>query len=93
MSLFLILFKKSFRNFNEDILRLVFVFSAFAVFVGSVATSGVGSCVGRLSKFLIGNNLLLKLIKTFSLALNNNPKLFKKDFFSSDFIPLSKLFN
>ena len=53
---------------------LVFAFAAFAAFVGSVAasdsavtsgpvaTSGsvAGSYVGILSKFCIGNNLLLK---------------------------------
>ena len=47
--------------------------------VGSVASSGVGSRVGLrvgiLSKFFIVNNLLLKLLRTFSLALNDNPKL------------------
>ena len=70
--------------------------------VGSVATSGVGSvatyCVGSaggsrlafLSKFLIRNNLLLKLLKTFSLTLNNNSKLFKK---RNICIPSSKFFN
>ena len=42
--------------------------------------------------YFIGNNLLLKLLRTFSFALNNNPKLFKKYFSSSVFIPLSKLF-
>ena len=52
--------------------------------VVSVATSGFGSAVGSvvgwlvgiLSNFFIGNNLPLKLLRTFSLALNNNPKLF-----------------
>ena len=47
---------------------LVFAFAAFAAFVGSVATSDsvvtsgsvAGSYVGILSKFCIGNNLLLK---------------------------------
>ena len=69
-SSFLVLFKKSSHNFNEDILHLAFSF------VGSVATSGsvVGSRVGILSEFFIGNNLLLKLLRTFSLALNKNPK-------------------
>ena len=56
--------------FNLDLLYLI----------GYVASSGVGSHVvsrvGIVSKFFIGNNLLLKLLKTFSLALNNNPKLF-----------------
>ena len=92
-SSFLILFKNSSRNFKEDILCLVFVFVAYVGYVGSVATSGVGSRAGILSKFFIGNNLLLKLLRAFSLALNNIPKLFKKDFFSKVFIPLSKFFN
>ena len=55
--------------------------SGSGVTSGFVATSGVGSRVGILSKFFIGINLLLNLLGTFSLALNNNPKLFKKDFF------------
>ena len=50
-------------------------------FIGSVATSGVGSAagsgfvshVGILSKFSIGDNLLLKPLRTCSLALNTNP--------------------
>ena len=65
---------------------LVGVGSVAGFGVGSVATSGsvvgsVGSRVGILSKFVIENNLLLKLVRTFSLVLNNNSKLFKKDFF------------
>ena len=48
---------------------------------GSVAGSAVGSRAGILFKFFIENNLVLNLLRTFSLALNNNPKLFKKDFF------------
>ena len=55
-------------NFHLDFLFLVGVFSA--------AGSAAGSCVRIVSKFFIGNNLLLKLLRTFSLALNNNPKLF-----------------
>ena len=62
-------------------------------FSASVAYSGVGSRVYILSKLFLGNNLLLKLLITFSLELNNNPILSKKNFFSSDFIPLSRLFN
>ena len=52
-------------------------------FVGFVATSGsaAGSCVGISSKFFIGNKLLLKLLRTISLALNNNPKLLRNTFF------------
>ena len=81
-------------------MHLVFAFVAFiGCFAGSFATFGsvavprVASRVGILSKFFIGNNLLLKLFKSFSLALNNHPKLFKKDFLSSFFVPLSKFFN
>ena len=59
---------------------------------GSAAGSGVGWHVGILSTFFIENNQLLKLLRTFSLALNNNPKLFKKDFFESFFVPFSKFF-
>ena len=61
-------------------------FFTFVAFVGSVATSGsvegsgVNSRVEILSTFFIANNLLLKLLRIFFLALNNNPKLFKKDF-------------
>ena len=53
---------------------------------GSVAGSGVGWSFVTSSKFFIGINLLLKLSRIYSLALNNSPKLFKKDFFSSAFI-------
>ena len=64
--------------------------------VSSVASPGVssrvGSCIGILSKFSIGNNLLLKLLGTFSIILNNNPKLFKKNYFSIIFSALSELF-
>ena len=81
-SLLLILFKNSSCSFTEDILRLVFDFVPFA---GFVASSGVGSHVEIWFKFFIGNNLLLKVLRTFSLAVNNNHKLLKKDFFSSDF--------
>ena len=51
-------------NFNFDFLYLV----------GSVAGSGVGSRVGILSNFCIGNDLLLKLLRTFSLTLDGTPK-------------------
>ena len=90
-SSFLISLKKFSHNFNEEILHLVFALVAgsgsFAtsgsvtgsfVTSGSVAGSGVGSCVVILSKFFIGNNLLLKLLRAFSLALNNSPQLCKK---------------
>ena len=70
---FLISFWNSLHKFNGDILRLVFPFAAFvASGVGSDAgcngDSNDGSRVGILSKFLIGNNLLLKLLRTFSLG-------------------------
>ena len=45
--------------------------------VGSVATSGVGSSVRTLTKFFIGNNLLLKFLQTSYLSLNKNLKWFK----------------
>ena len=88
---------------------LVFAFVAFVAIVGSVTTcgsvtgsfatsrsvagSGVGSRLGILSKFFIGNNLLLKLLRTFSLVLSTDNKLFKKDFFSNVLVPFSKFFN
>ena len=57
----------------------------FLCLFSSVASSGVGSCVGSrviiLYKFFFGDNLLLKLLRAFSLALNNKPKLFKKTLF------------
>ena len=62
----IISFINSCCNFNLD----------FFCLVGSVSSFGVDSRVGILSKFFIGNSLLLKLLRTFSLALNNNPKLF-----------------
>ena len=80
-------------NFNLGFLCLVGVASIAGFGVGSAAVfgfssasgyaafSGVGSRVGILSKFFIGNRLQLKLFRTFSLALNNKAKLFKKDFF------------
>ena len=83
-SSFLILFKNSLHNFNEDPLHLIYAFVFFVATSGSVA----GPVVGMLSKYFVGNNLRLKLLRTFSLSVNNNPKLFKKYFFSSAFIPL-----
>ena len=62
-------------------MRLVFAFVIFVATSGSAASPGDGSRVGIFYKDFIRNNLLLKLLRTFSLALNNNPKLFKKDFF------------
>ena len=57
------------------LILLIFFVDAVSKY-GSVAGSGVGSRVGVLSKFFIGKNLYLRLLKTFSLALNNNRKLF-----------------
>ena len=75
-----------------NIFCFCFCWSVATSGVGSVATYGVVSCARVLSKFFIGNNLLLKL-KTSYLALKNYSKLFKKDFFSHVFISLSKFFN
>ena len=78
----MISFKNFSCNFNEDIFRLVFSLVAFVAFIGfvatsdSVASSGVGTRVVILYKFLIENNMLLKLLRTFSLTLNKNHKLF-----------------
>ena len=69
------------------------IFSLRTCLVGSVASSTVGSHVGSFSAFFTGNNLLLKLLITFSLALKNNLVLFKKNSFSIDFLSLSKFFN
>ena len=63
---FLISFKNFSLNSYENILWLVL---AFVAFVGSVAASGVGLCVGNLCKLCIGNNQLLKLLRTFSVTL------------------------
>ena len=74
---------------------LLFAFIAFVCSVATsvcVAGSGVGSFVGILSRFIIGNNLLLKVLRTFSLVVNNNPKLSKTEFLSRAFVPLSKYF-
>ena len=65
----------------------------FLCLVGSVAASGVGSRVGILTKVFIENNLLLIVLRTFTLALNNNLKLFEKTLFQLCFLPLSKFFN
>ena len=55
------------------------------------ANSNIGSRIGILSEFFIGNNLLLKLLRTFS---KNQSYVFeKKIFFEILFISLSKFFN
>ena len=59
------------RNFNLEFLWLVSFF----------ASSGVGSRVEILSKFFIGKSMFLKLLRTFSPAGNNNPKVIIKRLF------------
>ena len=56
---------------------------------GFCAGAGSGACLGAGIVFFIGNILILKLLRIFSLALRNNPMLFRKDLFSLSF----KLFN
>ena len=66
--------------------------------VGTVVRSGAGSGVGSLTfsgacpclVLFIGNILLLKLFRIFSLALRKNPMLFKKYVLSNGFIRLYK---
>ena len=77
----IISFINSCCNFNLDFLCLV----------GIGANFGASTCVENLSKFFIVNNLLLKL-RTLSLVLKNNPKLFSKTFFNCS-IHLSKFSN
>ena len=67
----IISFMNSCRNFNLEFLWLVSFF----------ASSGVGSRVEILSKFFIGNSMFLKLLRTFSPAGNNNPKVIIKRLF------------
>ena len=47
--------------------------------VASGSCSGAGSSVGISSKFLMGNILLLMLLKTFSFAPINNLTLLRKN--------------
>ena len=66
--------------------------------VTSIATFGVASAAGSAAFwwwwwYFIGNNLFLKVLRTFSPALNNNPILLKKAYFQVSFIPFSKFFN
>ena len=78
------------RNFNGDIFLLVLgVSNAFRLGAslcvvsgnGSGAASVVGSRVKVLFSFIIGNALLLKSLRTFSIAVKNDPMLFRKDLF------------
>ena len=48
----------------------------FLCSVGSGASFGVGLVVKISAQFFIGNNLLSNLLRTFSLVLKSNPKLF-----------------
>ena len=90
--------KKFSRKFNEGIWRLVCAFDAFVAFVNSVSTSGSVSGSGADSRdslyliFFVGNILLLKLLRTSSLALKDNPKLLKKRFFFKCFLIFFKFF-
>ena len=84
---FLISLRNSSRNFNGDILHLVFVFVAFVTIVVSGVVQILVEMLSQmlihvLSKLFIGNNLLLKLLRAFSIVLKNNRKLFKRDFFN-----------
>ena len=72
-------------------LCLVFAFVGSGSNSASGAGSGSGVSIGIL--YFIGNILLLKLLRTLSLAPKNNPMLFRKYFFSIDFTPLPKFFN
>ena len=82
----IISFIHSYCNFNLDFLCLVDSVATSGVDsgVGSVASSGVDSHIRSLSNFFIRN----KLLRTFSLALKNNPKLFLKKLFFQLFLCL-----
>ena len=64
--LFTISFANYSRGFNKSFLYLDFHSS-------SICGSSSGSNFG--SKFFIGNNLILRFLRTFSLAVKNNPML------------------
>ena len=68
-------------NVNEDFLVHFFVDLGVSNTVGSGASSGAIPCVGILFGFFVGNLLLLKLLRIFSLELRNNSAFFKKDLF------------
>ena len=56
--------------------------------VSNTVGSGAGSGARIFSGFFVGNILLLKLLRIFSLALRNNPAFFRKDLFSTGNLPL-----
>ena len=67
-------------------MHLVFAFVAFVTIVVSGVVQMLFEMLSQmlihvLSKLFIGNNLLLKLLRAFSIVLKNNRKLFKGDFF------------
>ena len=79
-STFTILFQKSSYDLDEDdVSSLFFVCSPVANNVDSGSCSGVRIS----SKIFIGNILLLKSLRTFSLAPINNLMLFRKHFFQT----------
>ena len=67
--------------------------------LGSGASSGTGTGSGAslgggiLSRSLIVNILLLRLLRIFSLASKNNLRLLRKDLFSIGFTPSSIFLN
>ena len=79
---------------NSDAFFLVLDASkTFGLGAGSDVRSDAASRVGILSRFFIGKILLLKSLRTFSIAPRNNLTLFKKDPFSTSFTPLSVSLN
>ena len=67
-------------NVNEDFLVRYFVGLGVSNTVGSGASSGAIPCVGILFGFFVGNLLLSKLFRIFSLELRNNSASLKKTF-------------
>ena len=77
-----------FYSQSFHILCLIFAFIGLGVSYTTVlscacsdAGSGAGLAVRVLSRFFVGNILLLKLLRIFSLVLKNSPMLFRKDCF------------
>ena len=65
-------FKNSSRDFHDNFQYLGY---------GSGANFGSNSCSIFGSKFFIGNNLLLKLLRIFFLSVKNNPLLLRNKLF------------